>query len=107
MSQIVRCAKDRAKKRGMPFNLDTDDIIRRTKLGVCEATGLPLDLSIDNVNGRAARNPFTPSLDRVDSNLGYTQDNVQVVCLAWNLMKSNFDGELLERFRNGLKADHR
>lgn len=97
ITQVVRTARSRAKKKGLPFDLDTDDIIRRVRAGTCEATGVPFCL--DDVGSQ--RNPFTPSLDRVDSRLGYTPDNVQVVCLGWNLMKTNFDVDLLAQFIDG------
>ena len=99
VKQIVRVAHTRANNREIGFDLDVDDIIERVKRGFCEATGLALDLNtLGDGDGRQSRNPFTPSLDRVDSTGGYTKDNVEVVCLGWNLMKSNFDMELMDQF---------
>jgi len=88
--QLVRVAKNRAEDQGSAFDLDPNDIIRRVRLGLCEATGLPLDLDPENMRGS-----FSPSLDQIAPGGGYTQDNVQVVCWAYNRMKSDFEPDLL------------
>lgn len=42
-----------------------------------------------------------PSLDRIDSSLGYIQGNLQLVTIKVNKMKSNFsDAEFMEICRN-------
>lgn len=98
--QILRGAATRAKKRGIPFDLTVADIMARVEKGVCEATGVSLDLG----EGEAydPRNPFTPSLDQKVPGAGYTKDNVQVVALCWNLMKADFDHGAFQKFLNAL-----
>ena len=39
-------------------------------------------------NGRI---PTNISVDRIDSSGGYTRDNIQLVCMAVNQMKSDLD----------------
>ena len=78
-----------AKARSKKFNLDFDLIIERIEfaliIGKCERTGLSFDLSIhDKYNS----NPFAPSIDRKDAFKGYTNDNIQIVCNAYNIGKS-------------------
>jgi len=80
---IYANAKNRAKKIGMEFDLDRNDIISRMEKGICEATGV--QLKFDEV-----RTFYTPSLDRINSSKGYTIDNVQVVCWGWNQLKNEF-----------------
>lgn len=46
--------------------------------GKCAVTGLPFDVSFEN-----PKNPFAPSLDRMDSNKGYEPDNV--VFVLWGV----------------------
>lgn len=99
--QSIRVAKNRASAKNMPFDLDVDDIIRRVRLGRCEATGL--DLALDMVWNNDRRNPFLPSLDQRVPSAGYTNENVMVVCLGWNLMRSNFSDEDFGRFVAGLR----
>jgi len=43
------------------------------------------------------RVPTNISVDRIDSSIGYAEDNCQLTCLQANLMKQNLSGsELLE-----------
>ena len=65
------------------FGLSKEWMTDKLKKGVCEVTGLPLDLS-------TPRGPLSPSVDRIDSSLGYTEDNCQVVVFMYNLAKSNW-----------------
>ena len=48
----------------------------------------------------------SPSLDRIDSNRGYTKDNIQVISWQANLMKSNASQETLLTFARGILALH-
>src|SRR5262249_45449072 len=41
---ILIVARYRARAKGLPFDLDADDIIRRVRAGRCEVTGLPFRL---------------------------------------------------------------
>lgn len=80
-------AKCRSKKYGLAFSLSVDWITRRLETG-CEVTGLPFDFG----RSKASRfNPSGPSLDRRDSSKGYTEDNVQVVLFAYNMVKNDGD----------------
>jgi len=68
-----------AKRRGIPWNL-TDEFIRKLR-PVCHYTGLELTQGIGK--------PNTFSLDRIDSNLDYSADNVVPCCAVINWMKSD------------------
>ena len=63
-----------------------DWIVAKITSGVCEITGIEFDLS--KPNGRAR--PFSPSLDRLHSEKGYTKDNVRVVCWIYNAAKGSW-----------------
>jgi hypothetical protein len=88
--QLHSNAKRRAEDKGISFKLDRVDLIERIAAGYCEATGLPLSLTTGG-----GINPWSPSLDRRDSSKGYTADNVQVVCTAYNLAKHQFPPDVL------------
>jgi len=50
---------------------------------------------------RSTKNtPYTASLDRIDSSIGYVKDNVQFVCYSVNLAKQSFDNEVMLEFFN-------
>ena len=62
--------------------------MERLVRGVCEQTGVPFDYRRTHKKSHAMR-LFSPSLDRIDPSLGYTQDNCQVVVIAYNLAKQS------------------
>jgi len=80
-------AKQRAKRLGSQFTIDTEWVEGRLMTGHCEVTGLPFTMEPDK-SGRAS--PLSPSLDRIDSSRGYTRDNVQVVVWIYNNAKSHW-----------------
>lgn len=84
---LIRHAKSRATIKGRTFDLDShaQEIQAVINAGVCQATGLPFDLT-----ATAAWN--SPSLDRIDPSKGYTMENVRVVLYCVNVM-SNLWGE--------------
>lgn len=84
-----------AAKLRMPegFSLTIERVTECIENGNCSVTGIPFDLR----NGESRRsgkrcNPFAPSIDRIDSNQGYTNDNSRVVIWQFNHMK----GELTD-----------
>ena len=82
-----------AAKRAKECFLDVTNIAARIAAGHCEATGIPFDLKPGPDKHHA--NPWAPSLDRRDSAKGYTTENVQVVCAAYNYAKSEWSGDVL------------
>jgi len=50
--------------------------------GKCALTGLKMNVNYDF---------YKPSLDRIDSNKGYKEGNIQLVAFCINRLKSNFD----------------
>ena len=85
---LFNSAIKRSRERDIEFDLDINWIKERVAAGSCEVTGIKFVL--DAMSGQR-RHPFAPSLDRRDSNKGYTVDNVQVVCWIFNGAKSDFD----------------
>ena len=66
--------------------------------GRCIITGLLMtNICYQNsVNDRHKINKWNISVDRIDSNKGYTIDNIQLICNVVNRMKSDLtDNELL------------
>lgn len=90
----------RAKDAGTEFSLDVQDVTNRIAGGVCEATGLPFDMAPGPDKHHA--NPWAPSLDRRNSSEGYTADNVQVVCAAYNYAKSEWPADVLLRLARAI-----
>ncbi len=85
-SRMLRGARLRARKAGVPFNLKREDIQVPTH---CPILGIPLLRS----PGRAGDN--NPSLDRIVPADGYVPGNVVVVSLRANRAKADLSIEEL------------
>jgi len=75
----------RARRKNIPFNLTYDWLTKKLHGGRCEVTGLPFKTDRDPFV-----NPYYPSIDRIDSNKGYTENNCQLVCHMYNTAKCEF-----------------
>lgn len=73
-------ARYRAKKKNLPFNIEVSDISIPEK---CPIFGRSLSVS----RGRASE--WSPSLDRIIPEMGYTKGNIVVVSHRVNCIKTN------------------
>jgi hypothetical protein len=92
-SQMLNSSKKRSNALGLPNNMSTQYIfdIAPEK---CPVFGWDIKY------GGGKREDFSASLDRIDTNLGYVEGNVQVISLQANLMKSNATESELKQFSN-------
>lgn len=72
--------KKGAEKRGIPFNLEVDDLYIPDK---CPVLGIPL------FKGKGVPTPNSPTIDRIDNLKGYSKDNIWVISARANTLKSN------------------
>lgn len=84
--------KSSAKKRNKEFNISIEYLWEKyiDQNKKCPYTGIELLLSTNKEkykNGIVKRTTFNASLDRIDSNLGYIEGNVQWVYKDINFMK--------------------
>lgn len=84
--KLIILAQARAKKKGLDFSITSEEIEEKLNYALCEKTGIPFDFSS---RGDGSRSIYTPTLDRIDPELGYTSANTQVVVMAYNGLKSN------------------
>ena len=82
-------AKLRAQKKGIPFNIEEDDIIIPE---ICPILEVPLIL------GHKGNYEYTPSLDRIDNSKGYVKGNIMVISKKANSMKNSASIEELKMF---------
>ena len=81
----------------MDFNLDLDWLYKR--LYFCERTGIEFNIGYNGSN-YSDRDLRTPSIDKINPELGYTKDNCQIVCWWYNVSKQRFtDEEVIELCR--------
>ncbi len=78
--QMVRTAKARATKAGVPFSLTPDDI---TIPSECPVFGIPI------IVGASRASDNSPSLDRVVPRFGYVPGNVLVISNRANRIKND------------------
>ena len=87
-------AKQRARKKGIAFDLDYDFLLSIAVLN-CPVDGLPLDW-LRELDRNGKPHAQSPSLDRIDSTKGYTKDNVTIISHKWNNWKSNMTVDDIE-----------
>lgn len=80
-------ANQRSKKFNIEFNLKIEDIV------IPEFCPI-LNVRLEQIRGRRK---FAPSIDRKDSSLGYTKENIAVISWQANKYKSNMSKEDIER----------
>ena len=72
--------------------------------GYCEVTGIPFDLTSQKSSTSHAKNPWVPSLDRIDSTGVYCKENVQLVVYMYNVCKSEFSHGDVVKFCRAVAA---
>ena len=84
-------ATKRAKTFGWPKpDFSSSYIEEKILEGRCEVTGIPFDLTTVHSEYANAKNPWVPSIDRIDSSKPYLKDNIQIVVYMYNVCKSEF-----------------
>ena len=91
VGQLFRAAQERAHKKGLEFSITVADVVIPTHCPI-------LNIPIDPGTGRKSDTPrdnklvgardCSPSLDRIDNNLGYTKDNTMVISWRANYLKN-------------------
>ena len=96
-----------AKYRKIAFEISFqqyEELLAQAK-GRCTLTGIPFEFSAPTAPRR--RRPFAPSLDRIDSTVGYTPTNCRLVCCAVNFALGDWGMETLMRVARNLVARER
>jgi hypothetical protein len=86
---LLRTAKARAKRKGIAFDL-TDRWAAARWTGYCEVTGIPMSLAV-----RMRGGSFSPSIDKIDPKMGYTQKNCRFILYAVNVFKHEGDDDTM------------
>lgn len=87
---LYHSVKNRAATSGLDFDI-TEEWIRNGVEQGCPMTGE--SFVIGNGSNYGNRHPLTPSVDKIDPDKGYTQDNCRVVCWFYNLAKARWNDE--------------
>jgi hypothetical protein len=93
IGRMLMGASQRAKKRGLDFDITREDIVIPEK---CPYLGILL------YPGKKDDYKNSPSLDRIDSSKGYIKGNIQVISSKANTMKNDASIEELITFAKNI-----
>ena len=101
--RIFRKIRANSVRRGIDVSITLDhvDALMRAQDMRCAITGIPFDLSPKGKQRSRCR-PFYPSVDRIDSDSGYSPGNIRVVCVAVNYALCDWGIEVLRRVAIGV-----
>ncbi len=94
---MVKNALYRSKKKGLEHNITADDIIIPEK---CPALGIVLERK-----EQSKSIAFSPSLDRLDPAKGYIKDNINIISMRANTLKSDATFEEFEAIYKWWKSE--
>jgi|SRR5882672_72035 len=99
LTRMLHNAKSRSKKAGTPCDLTLDWLFEQFETQrYCPILGYELSwCPYSDTTSRGDRS-YVASIDRIDSALGYTKDNVWVICELANRMKTDAPLDALRRF---------
>lgn len=99
----VNAAKQRAKEKNLPFDLDYDWAVEQVEKNEfsCALTGIKFFSSWNGPAGKC--NPMIPSIDRIVPSLGYVKSNCRVVLFAINAMLLDWGEDLFLTVANNYK----
>jgi hypothetical protein len=104
--RLMGNATKRAKDMGWPKpDFNTQYIYEKIQHGFCEVTGIKFDLETEVRKSVHAKNPWVPSIDRIDSSKPYLKDNIKIVIFMYNVCKSEFSHEDVVIFCRALKEN--
>lgn len=106
MYDLFASARDRAKKKGVPFELTRDYLLDLwcEQQGDCALTGITMRFDVGNGDSRFM--PFNISLDRIVPSRGYVVGNVRLVCVAANLALNEFGEDVFRQVCEGYMRTH-
>lgn len=90
-----RSLKNRCKQETKDFNLDLEDIIIPE---YCPYLQVP----ITKILGEGRKQPYNPSVDRIDPTKGYIKGNIQIISEKANRMKQDASKEELLAFAQSI-----
>ncbi|PPQ38441.1 hypothetical protein CH337_17145 [Rhodoblastus acidophilus] len=97
LEAALKGAKSRAREKKRPFDLTLNwaRVELEAQCYKCAVSGIPFYFTKGEQRDR--RNPFAPSIDRIDCAGGYTKDNCRIVIYAVNVMLSDWGDDVFYR----------
>jgi hypothetical protein len=100
---LISASRVRSRKKGLEHDLDINWALAKweQQKGCCLITGIQLEIDTPLRSSSKDLNPFSPSLDRIRCDGGYTKDNTRIVCVAVNLAMNRFGVEVFHKLLEG------
>ena len=91
LSQWIANIKNRVKSKGWVCEINAGFIqeLFEKQGGKCALTKIPFTFNYTKHKSHQ-KDPFSPSIDRINPKIGYTKDNVRLVCMIVNLALNEF-----------------
>jgi hypothetical protein len=97
--------KNSAKRRNIPFNLDSDYLIAIYPIdNKCPVLGIDLVWGGIDKNGKGGPAMNSPSVDKINPGLGYVKGNVSWMSMRANYIKQDATSEELLKVSNWIKS---
>lgn len=99
--RLFASAKSGAKARDLSFTLVIEDVVTMIENSnwKCSLTGIPFSFEKENHWRKA---PWSPSIDRIDGERGYSKDNCRLICLAANIAINEWGIDVLKTIGTAL-----
>ena len=99
LKALLSSIKSGAKNRNLDFEIDYSFIQKLwdKQKTLCYYTKVQMKLTARQ------KDPYQVSIDRINSNLGYTEENTVLCCQAINYMKNDYSLEDFNLFKNSLQ----
>ena len=102
-NSLISNARNRAKTRGLEYELEISWVYEKLEEGYCEVTGLPFTFQCkEEYNKTNNAHPYSPTLDRTDNKKGYTKENTKVVVAVYNYAKMHWGHEHVVRLAQAI-----
>lgn len=88
-AHMLNNARSRAQRLGLNCTLTQEWIKEKLDNGLCEVTGIPFVIQMNNGKGRR-NNSFSPSIDRINQTGDYTSDNCRITVWIYNRARGAF-----------------
>lgn len=98
-THLINAARKRARISGVEVSVPLSFVEGVLVMGACMRTGIKFDFGA--YGSRAA---FAPSLDRKNPIEGYTLENTEVVCNAFNMAKNEWDYKIMVIWIEAVRA---
>lgn len=102
VASLYNSAKNRAKKKDIPFTITKKWIRERIEEGRCPLTGIEFVLTEYSQDPKKECNPYAPSLDQIKPSAGYTKENTRVVINNYNKFKADNSDKVVLRIAKAI-----